>query len=203
MFMIRERLSPATANQGHTFASNGKGRRIDDLDDTTPRKRQRFEQNTPSDLSSPSHIPNTPIPTYTPRQLSINPYAKTASYEYSLRPPTATDLLASLDLHDIPSKIYQPPYYSDESDAPERPREYAGLVYHLKGGTGIANLQEWSSPTSTAGLPLQSGRLSSTGVCGWEYAAMPPSVKQAKEWLKSDEARAANAKTKKGSQVSN
>lgn len=107
---------------------------------------------------------------------------KTSSYVYTLKPPTSLELTASTDQYDIPSKIYQVPYYSLESDAPERPREYAGLVYELKGGTGMANLQEWASVGGEDGLEvdLKKGHLD---IYGWEYAGLPPGLREVRKWL--------------------
>lgn len=125
-------------------------------------------------------------------------------YKYGPPPPTVAELVASIDHYGIPSKIYRDPYYSKESDAPERPREYAGLVFHLKGGDGIANLEEWKphedAPT-TRGLPPMP--LSRTGVGGWEYAGVPPSVKEVRKWLQEYKGKheARRARKKDSSQV--
>jgi hypothetical protein len=35
-------------------------------------------------------------------------------------------------------------YYSKESDASDKPRECAGLLYHLEGREGLSSPQEWS-----------------------------------------------------------
>ena len=104
-----------------------------------------------------------------------------------------------MEYHNVPAKIYQVPYYSIESDAPERPREYAGLVYHLKGGTGISVLEEFQS-TVPAGTSTGGSKLSNAGVYGWEYAGLPPSVKEVKRWLAENKEESVTAK-KKSSQV--
>ncbi len=109
-------------------------------------------------------------------------YAPNANgFEYARQPPSISDLLGSLHTHNIPSKIYRTPYYSKEIDAPERPREYAGLVYHLKGGEGIKNLPAWE-PIGSENSLVEAG-----DVQGWEYAGHPPSVASVRAWLKSDE----------------
>ncbi|KAK0210432.1 hypothetical protein DFS33DRAFT_1458357 [Desarmillaria ectypa] len=104
-------------------------------------------------------------------------------FEYARQPPSISDLLGSLHTHNIPSKIYRVPFYSKENDAPERPREYAGLVYHLKGGEGIKNLQAWEPIGSETSL-VEVG-----DVQGWEYAGHPPSMASVRAWLKSDEGK--------------
>ncbi len=105
-----------------------------------------------------------------------------------------------MDYYGIPSKVYQNPYYSIESDAPERPREYAGLVFHLKGGTGVSVLEDFQ--TGVAPEPSTSGHvLSGAGVHGWEYASLPPSVKEVRKWLMKHKDIPTAAKPKKSSQV--
>ena len=125
-------------------------------------------------------------------------------YVYACRPPTSRELIRSTDEHGIQSKIYRNPWYSKESDAPERPREYAGLVFHLKGGEGIGNLEDWKSDEtapSTSGEPARP--LDATDVGGWEYASTPPTVRQVRIWLKEQKGRldARTVRIKDSSQV--
>ncbi|KAK0502919.1 hypothetical protein EDD18DRAFT_1345761 [Armillaria luteobubalina] len=111
-------------------------------------------------------------------------YAPNANgFEYARQPPSISDLLGSLHIHDIPSKIYRTPHYSKEIDAPERPREYAGLVYHLKGGEGTKKLPAWE-PIKSENSLVEAG-----DVQGWEYAGHPPSMASVRAWLKSDEGK--------------
>ncbi|KAK1233576.1 DNA polymerase zeta [Marasmius sp. AFHP31] len=118
-------------------------------------------------------------------------------YVYATPPPTSISLMKSLEDYGIPVRLYKPPYYSNELDVPAGPREYAGLVFELKGGDGIANLEEWvphtaekqedaSTAVETDPLPL----LKFTE--GWEYAGTPPSVREVKKWLSSPEGRFMN-----------
>ena len=108
-------------------------------------------------------------------------------YRYALPPPTTAALLASVDEYGIPSKVYRSPYYSKAGDAPERPREYAGLVFHLKGGAGLDTLEEWagSTPDDIGHVGKGKRRLDPTGVTGWEYASAPPSAREVRRWLQS------------------
>lgn len=101
-------------------------------------------------------------------------------YAYSVPPPSLLDLKESLQMFGLASKIYQAPYYSNNSDIPEIPKEFAGLVYRLKGGQGIATLDEWSTDKGNDGgnSPDALQRLNATGIGGWEYASHPPSVKE-------------------------
>ncbi|KAL0565597.1 DNA polymerase zeta [Marasmius crinis-equi] len=121
--------------------------------------------------------------------------ADTNLYNYASAPPTSTSLMNSLRDYGLPNRIYKAPHYSNELDAPAGPREYAGLVFELKGGDGIANLEEWVSRTdeqpqdsslTMASNPSRPLPLSCF-VGGWEYAGSPPSVKEVKKWLSSPE----------------
>ena len=107
------------------------------------------------------------------------------SYVYAIPPPSTTELLESLDVYEIPFKIYRAPHYSNARDAPKRPREYGGRVFRLQGGQGIKNLEKWSNPLF--GDPASGEDI--TGITGWEYASHPPSVREVKEWLKSEEGK--------------
>ncbi|TFK57299.1 hypothetical protein OE88DRAFT_1671186 [Heliocybe sulcata] len=111
---------------------------------------------------------------------------KTRAYVYSRPPPSTSMLMFSLDDYRIPAKIYRNPYYSKEDDVPEHAREYAGLVYHLKGGDGLGDLEEWHSESSSERpIALNSGivKTDRTRVDGWEYAGCPPSHREVQKWL--------------------
>jgi hypothetical protein len=105
--------------------------------------------------------------------------AQSAAYEYNRQPPKAKELIDSLVLYGLPSKIYRVPYYSNEEDVPEQPMRYAGRVYHIKGGTGVGSLEHWGSNEETPADHLPIG----LGINGWEYAGVPPSSRMVKQWL--------------------
>ncbi|GBE80756.1 DNA polymerase zeta catalytic subunit [Sparassis crispa] len=129
------------------------------------------------------------------------------NYVYSKSPPTTLQLLGSLDDHNLQSKVYRDPYYSLVSDTPERPREYAGLVFNLKGGDGLTILEDWvpdlDSPASEdAVASRQTTKLDPTGVTGWEYTGFPPSIKQVRRWLHGQEnTQAVDTRVKQPSQI--
>ncbi|KAG8995718.1 DNA polymerase zeta [Tulasnella sp. JGI-2019a] len=135
-----------------------------------------------------------------------------SAYAYPLLPPTSEEVMLNLVDLGIKETLYRDPYYSNVVDAPKRPLEYAGRLFHLKGGTGVGSLEDWAvmddwwddaedpseavkkvSPskrafhTSTEPKP---GRypLIGRGVAGWEYAggvqAGPPSRHDLVKWLK-------------------
>lgn len=138
----------------------------------------------------PSHVFNTCMAT------NLNRYV------YSLQPPSSHDLLASLEGLGIDNRIYRSPYYSKDSDIPDNPKEYAGLQYHLKGGEGIVSLDEWDHAEMLAVFP-QTMRLDPAGIGGWEYARHPPSIKEVRKWIVSDEGRSHTKSRKLHSQVCN
>ncbi len=174
-----------------------------------PMKRLRIinEQNTPN--STPRHglFPSTSVTneiafcTQGPRAFSAQAKKEIKNaFIYAIAPPPASELLSSLESRGLPSKIYQDPHYSRAEDVPERPWEFAGLVYRLRKGDGLGVLEEWEPSSTTE--PLAKGayvedrnvfqdRFDRTGVGGWEYASAPPSVREVRRWLTSTtEARA-------------
>ena len=114
------------------------------------------------------------------------------------KPPSKSELLASLNLYGLPSKIYVDPYYSRDEDVPEKPREYAGMVFRLKGGDRLSNLDDWQSRAGHGDFASKSQPMSCSG---WEYASLPPSMKVVKTWLRDPANAQQTSKTEKNSQV--
>ncbi|KAH9944384.1 uncharacterized protein BXZ73DRAFT_87292 [Epithele typhae] len=153
------------------------------------------ESNTSDPVSDVSFQSFTPIPT---SQLLSDKNV----FQFARSPPTTAELLGSTDRYNIPSKVYRDPWYSKESDAPDKPREFAGLVFHLKGGEGVANLEEWQATLGSESKSSLSHTLSHRGVSGWEFAGAPPSVRQVRKWLQEDKVRASQRTAKDTSQAS-
>ena len=116
------------------------------------------------------------------------------AFVYAIAPPPASELISNLESRGLPNKVYQDPHYSKAEDVPERPWEFAGLVYHLKKGDGLGVLEEWESSSINEALmktvpagdrSVFEDRFDRTGVGGWEYASAPPSVREVRRWLKS------------------
>jgi DNA polymerase zeta len=103
----------------------------------------------------------------------------------------------------IPDKIYRDPYYSNETDVPERPKEFAGLVYNLKGG-GLKYLEQWHGGSTDKISRILRGKYHPSRIYGWEYASNPPGVREVKKWLRSDagERQDVSSPSKERSQVS-
>jgi len=107
-------------------------------------------------------------------------------YEYDFPPPSTTSLIETLEELGLPRKLYRPPHYSDDNDLPETDQEFGGRLFRLKGGQGIATLDEWVNTVPERSAwpgPLHSKRLYSPGVAGWEYATSPPSVREVRKTI--------------------
>ena len=114
-------------------------------------------------------------------------------FTYALKPPSAPELLSSMFDLGLETRVHRDPYYSKAEDAPERAREYGGLKFRLQGGVGVGSLEEWASTLDGASkdtspsrrmLPTRQAKLDGSGVLGWEYSSVPPSRRQAEEWLR-------------------
>ncbi|KAG6332362.1 hypothetical protein ID866_6727 [Astraeus odoratus] len=103
-------------------------------------------------------------------------------FVYAFPPPSASELLNTIEFHGLPRKIYRNPFYSKTEDVPDSAREYAGLVYHLKGSGNLHTLEEWQSNEGAVPLLIAESSITSPG--GWEYASCPPNHRQIKIWLK-------------------
>ncbi|KAG9311253.1 hypothetical protein JVU11DRAFT_8337 [Chiua virens] len=117
-----------------------------------------------------------------PESQSLQPPLKGQIFTYAPPPPSASELLNTLEQFGLSRRIYRDPFYSKKADVPDGPREYAGLVYRLKGGGGLDTLEEWQAKESHISSACQVTRLS-VPCSGWEYASIPPSLRQVRKWL--------------------
>ncbi|TFY79148.1 hypothetical protein EWM64_g4861 [Hericium alpestre] len=177
-------------------------------DKSRPLKKRRLHfHDSPSAPSSPAPLSVDRVATHAQirRVLSSQWHRKAPTiakqtsgnvYRYAPAPPAASLLASTVDDHGIPSKIYRDPFYSKACDVPERPREYAGLMYRLKGGDSFEYLDEWVDTSAKEGSPGEMAKDHSPpttfvriGVGGWEYAGSPPTVRQTRAWLRSEGGR--------------
>lgn len=104
-------------------------------------------------------------------------------YTYSIAPPTTGQLLSTIETYGLPAKLYRDPYYARTSDVPRRPREHAGRIFRLTGGSGLKSLEDWD-PSSAEPIVLEGkNRLPALGIGGWEYSIIPPSLRECCGWL--------------------
>lgn len=133
-----------------------------------------------------------PVAVYLSSSLPRDKLLGTFSYTYAITPPSISDLMASMQDYHLTDRVYRMAYYSKEHDAPEKPREYAGLLYHLKGGEGLNVLEEWDCRTGNnthasksyvdakgKNVPRRWPAFST----GWEFASSPPSPREVRRWL--------------------
>lgn len=133
-----------------------------------------------------------PVVVYLSSSLPRDKLLGAFSYTYAITPPSISDLMASMQDYHLTDRVYRMAYYSKEHDAPEKPREYAGLLYHLKGGEGLNVLEEWDCRTGNnthaskshvnakeKNVPRRWPAFST----GWEFASSPPSPREVRRWL--------------------
>lgn len=122
----------------------------------------KIEEATPRKLlnSSRTSTPTRPK-SQTPRLDKVNK----SIYKYSTPPPTTIEALKSLKDDGAPTKAYRDPYYSNPSDVPERPREYAGRIFVLKGD----EIPSWDNSADTC---------LTRGARYLEYVPLPPSKRR-------------------------
>ncbi|KAH9937686.1 uncharacterized protein B0H18DRAFT_1081794 [Fomitopsis serialis] len=202
-FVVSEDTSRSNDNIGTAHAKRTHTQTSENSAEMTPRpsKKRRVDANSdqvfslsngslPSGISSLGKL-SAMTTTSSKSTASSASVSAAKGYRYALPPPSAAELLSSVDSYGIPSKMYTSPHYSRASDAPERPREYAGLVFHLKGGLGLDTLDEWVSHTPDTVQRESGGKrnLDAVGVTGWEYASTPPSARETRRWLESPQGR--------------
>ncbi|KAJ7487607.1 hypothetical protein B0H11DRAFT_2157036 [Mycena galericulata] len=126
--------------------------------------------------------------TQMPKTINMNRYV------YASAPPSISELLGPLlnSVDGIPYKIYRRPFFSNTSDVPTRPREYGGILHLLKGSEeSLENLNDWEE--HDIGFSSHKDVFVSPSMSysnGWEYSGTPPSIRQAKIYLASEEDRA-------------
>ncbi|KAF2198958.1 hypothetical protein GQ43DRAFT_482877 [Delitschia confertaspora ATCC 74209] len=129
---------------------------------------------------------------------------------YAELPPPSDFIGDSMMEVGLPLVLYQDAYYSDDTDVPDRPREYAGREFRLE-SSSVPYLPPFdptgSSPANFGEKPpvvldktkenaLALIRKHRCGLRHWEIAAAPPSAKEVEDWLVSEANE--TAKTKSG-----
>ncbi|KAJ5210782.1 C4-type zinc-finger of DNA polymerase delta [Penicillium cf. griseofulvum] len=121
--------------------------------------------------------------------------------------PTSSEVNSTINEYGRPSVVYQKAFYSDETDVPERPREYGGREFRLESNT-IHYLPDFDS---MAGVPAMFGEQIPTGhdraqqekvdqhlregctARVWEFTPVPPSRSEVIQWFEELEASQASS----------
>ncbi|KAL1981232.1 hypothetical protein VTN96DRAFT_2945 [Rasamsonia emersonii] len=112
--------------------------------------------------------------------------------------PRPSEIMSTINDEGRPTVVYQKAYYSDESDVPERQREYAGREFRL-GSDTLQYLPEFDrtgrspsllgeqippSATNLENQRKQDQKLRELSSCRiWEFAQVPPRRSEVVEWF--------------------
>ncbi|KAI1349938.1 DNA polymerase family B [Xylaria sp. FL0043] len=132
------------------------------------------------------------------------PRSKAGFFVFCRSPPSAAEVVSTMQLHNLPDVIYQDPYYSKDKDVPLRAREYAGQEFRL-GGNTLPFLPDFNpigeSPANfnTKSEVLFEDRADTEtykrqrlecSLRSWEIAQPPPSFAEVQIWSQSHLANA-------------
>ncbi|KAJ6604659.1 hypothetical protein DFH09DRAFT_1242601 [Mycena vulgaris] len=177
-----EDISPLVLPQ-QLPSSNGDMSRGTSSNTSPPHKKRRVEPSGNSSAQLAHAISRRAMGMITQRHKISN----MNRYAYAPTPPSISQLLETM----VPAKIYRTPFYSNDNDAPERPREYGGKLFHLKGNEeSLKSLEDWEEYAACSASPK--GAFTGCSIpysSGWEYSGSPPSVRQVKKYLASEEGR--------------
>ncbi|KAK4242067.1 hypothetical protein C8A03DRAFT_29811 [Achaetomium macrosporum] len=111
-------------------------------------------------------------------------------------PPSAEEVCLTMQSYGLPDVIYQDAFYSNDSDVPPRPREYAGREYRLDGNTipYLPDFDPTGQSPATYGVKAESvpnlfemelayetQQLQCT-LRSWEIAGPPPTFAEVSGW---------------------
>lgn len=119
-------------------------------------------------------------------------------YVFGFLPPRADFVQATMMEAGLPSVIYQDAFYSNERDAPERPREYAGREFRIESNTlpYLPRFDATGASPATFGEKAPSAvdrrkeqqayymRRQRCSFRNWEFAPLPPSRSQVIQYFK-------------------
>lgn len=124
--------------------------------------------------------------------------APKAMYYLCALPPSADEVLSSMQEYGLPDVIYQDAYYSVEKDVPPRMREYAGREFRLEGSTlpFLPDFDLKGQSPATFGVRAEMGiterrkadaaryeqQRARCSLRSWEMAEPPPSFDEVKDW---------------------
>ncbi|KAF1966944.1 DNA polymeras-like protein zeta catalytic subunit [Bimuria novae-zelandiae CBS 107.79] len=185
-------------HSSHPVSTNSKGSGLGQTY-VTPRSSRTHQH-----AMSPHHNANTfgkqATANFLVNQLAQATTRHSHTLHFGLLPPSAHAVKRSLSHEGLLPVLYQDAYYSEETDVPERPREYAGHEYVLQ-STTIPYLPAFD-PSSVSQIQCEDDAVAAVErehpdnqlrplqcrLRHWELASYPPSSKQVKEWLRRETA---------------
>lgn len=126
-------------------------------------------------------------------------------------PPSAAEILTSMQENGLPDVIYQDAFYSQEKDVPPRMREYAGREFRLEGITlpFLPDFDPAGQSPATFGMIVEpdlnnKGRTDvvyqrksrQCSLRSWEIAEPPPTFHEVKYWCSAKQRRGVKKKLK-------
>ncbi|CAI6095176.1 unnamed protein product [Clonostachys chloroleuca] len=113
----------------------------------------------------------------------------TQTLVYAVPPPGPSEPLSSQQEDDVPTVIYQEPFYGKEKDVPTRMREYAGREFRLRGNTlpYLPDFDPTGGVSSTtrgknSPYPPNSATKEPCTLLSWDFAKLPPSYEEVESW---------------------
>lgn len=130
------------------------------------------------------------------------PRSHAGFFVFSRNPPPVAEVVSTMQSHDLPSAIYQGPYYSKDKDVPLRAREYAGKEFRLEGNTlpflpnfdatgeSLPNfgVKPEAIPENRADAEVYKKQRLECSLRSWEIAQPPPSFTEVQRWSESSQA---------------
>lgn len=109
--------------------------------------------------------------------------------QFHLLPPTAREVMGTMESQGIPTVVYQEPYYSNPVDVPPRAKMFAGRMFALK-GSAVEDLPEFDvlgiTPKSRKWLKIKRTAVVSIKH-GWEYGLPPPRLGSVVSWCQQED----------------
>ncbi|KAM0755963.1 hypothetical protein T439DRAFT_295975 [Meredithblackwellia eburnea MCA 4105] len=121
-----------------------------------------------------------------PKRTSNYPLSSTA-YTWAAPPPSASDLLDTIEQHGAPRVPYPGPFYSKPEDVPARRFEFGGRTFQLLGDRirHTPSFQPWGEGRVKETSKYPSTKFESTTFLKWQWCDLPPSWNDAQSWLAS------------------
>ncbi|KAK0723736.1 hypothetical protein B0T21DRAFT_337343 [Apiosordaria backusii] len=195
-------------------------------DNETPKKRVSFDfsmsiRGPQSSQDKSPGITSSQDSPYTPKAIRLSSTPKylwegaRTMFLLNSPPPTAQEVLSTMQDYGLPDVIYQDAFYSQDKDVPPRPREYAGKEYRLESNT-LPYLPDFDpkgeSPATYGIKPKQGPDLAELELSyerqqrqctlrSWEITTPPPSFQEVSQWWDDKQKkRSATSEKPKGTQ---